>query len=350
MAKRGRSGGRSGKPSRRSTPRASRPRHKSPSQLFRDAAPPVRCFWSKHREELRQCSVLVFRDLPDGRHAMAGFLVDLGCAGLKDAWGEMDVEADDFIYGFLTGIADEMDVEVAAPADALRLVRGAARFAADCGFRLPKDWEPWAALIGNVGDWRADADLSEFGLEFGGTLSDLRRRYVGGDVDAFLAREDVAFTIGPEGAYEPALSDDQLAYEEGMARVAAAIADHARQWCFARGVQPNPRLGEAASLLFLASTSAMDQAAEDEIDVMASPDLDAVPDETGERMARSLKDFIALRPPAEQAELREAVVQFQSYLGENPDAFLRLMTEVGMADDDDDDEEGETDPPQKRRK
>jgi hypothetical protein len=337
MSKRGRPQQRkTGKASSsRSKPRAARPRQSRAEKLFASAPPPVRCYLSKYRDEMRQCSVLVFRDLPTGGHAMAGFLVDLGCAGLKDAWGQLHVTDRHFINNFLEPLSATLEIEVTTPAEALRLVRGAARFAAECGFRLPNDWERWAAMLGEVGDWRADGDISEFEMEFSGTEEDLRLRLVDSTVEEFLARDDVDVYLGEDGAYVPAVDADDVAIEEGMKQVTAALVDEIKRWCFGKGLKPHPRLAEAVPLMLMSTTGALEGATEAEVDAALSDDLEAVAPSTAERMGQSLRDLLSVYPPQDAAELRAAVEQFMSFVSENPNALLKIL-----GDDDDLEDDG----------
>src|SRR4051794_31400952 len=329
MAEQGRSR-QSSKPASRSKPRAARPRQSPAQRLFESAPPPTRCFMSKHRDEMRQCSILVFRDLPTGEHAMAGFLVDLGCPGLKDAWGQLHVTERQFIQSFLEPLSGALQSEAAAPEEALRLVRGAARHATECGLRLPNDWERWAALIGDVGDWREDGDTSEFEMEFSGTEEDLRLRLVDSTVDEFLARDDVDVNLAPDDAYDPAMGPDDVEIEEAMQQASAALADAVKRWCFSKGLKPHPRMDEAVPLMLMSSTGALDGASDAELDIALSDDLEAVAPATGERMAQSLRDLLSVYPPKEAAELQDAVGQFMSFVAENPDALLKIMVDEGQ--------------------
>jgi hypothetical protein len=276
---------------------------------------------------MRQCSILVFRDLPTGDTAMAGFLVDLGCPGLKDTWGQLQFTEGAFIDGCLDPLCDALDIEVVTPQEALHLIRGAARHAAECGFRLPNDWERWAALIGEVGDWRDDADTSEFEMAFCGAEEDLRLRLVDSTVEDFLARDDVEVNLVDEDEYLPSINADDVELEEAIKMASAAFADQVRRWCFAKGQKPHPRLAEAVPLMMMSTTGALDGAPEADVAAAISDDdLDhAVSPDTLKRMALSLLDLLSVYPAKEAAELRAAVDQCISFIGENPEAFSNMM-------------------------
>jgi hypothetical protein len=145
--------------------------------------------------------------------------VDLWCAGLKDAWGILDVGREQ-----LDLMVDKMDAQLdgtmaQVDLDEIRqVVAGALRFARRNGFRLPRHYERWTAFLGDLGDWRSQADLAHFGIDgnpdrmrWVGPVEDLRRRLIGSTVDDFIARPDVEVIIGEEGvAFEDIGSDDDL--------------------------------------------------------------------------------------------------------------------------------------------
>src|SRR4051812_12418100 len=99
--------------------------------------------------ERGQASVFVFRETSGGGLAMAGFLVDLWCAGLKDAWGRLDVFREEFDK-IVDGMDERMDGQMAeVPLDeAAGIVAGGIRFAVRNGFRLPAHYTRWTAFLG----------------------------------------------------------------------------------------------------------------------------------------------------------------------------------------------------------
>src|SRR3954452_20828499 len=129
--------------------------------------------------------------------AMACFLVDLWCAGLKDAWGRFEMlreEYDDVVER----MGDRMDARMPEVPleEAAAIVAGGIRFPVQNGFRLPPHYQRWTAFLGGKLDWQ-HADLSAFGVE-GGTklrwvapMRDLGARLIGSAVEQFLAPPDV---------------------------------------------------------------------------------------------------------------------------------------------------------------
>ncbi|MFB3890541.1 MAG: hypothetical protein ACE15C_00815 [Phycisphaerae bacterium] len=211
-------------------------------------------------------SVMVLLDVRGGL-AVASFLVDMWCAGLKDAWGRLDITREEYDRA-----ADNMvDGAVEIDPDAVRrLVAGAIRFANQNGFRLPRHYERWTAMLGGVPDWRT-ADLSDFGYEGGlfwmGTMEDLRGRLIGCSAEEFLARKDVHYTIGGpmagqyisedgEGLEDGDEEDDAAIEEEcrrGLEDLRRQFCDAARRWCFANGEVPLALMADAAFYMIVAS-------------------------------------------------------------------------------------------------
>src|SRR5215204_5835790 len=53
------------------------------------------CYINGNWREQGLASITLIRRNPAGAHAMAVFLIDIWCAGLKDAWGRLDVMQED---------------------------------------------------------------------------------------------------------------------------------------------------------------------------------------------------------------------------------------------------------------
>src|SRR5947207_2226968 len=56
----------------------------------------VACMMNADWRERGQAVPFVLREGPGGRYVMATFMIDLWCAGLKDAWGRVDVLRNEF--------------------------------------------------------------------------------------------------------------------------------------------------------------------------------------------------------------------------------------------------------------
>lgn len=154
-------------------------------------------------------TIQVIPQNPAGGHAVAGFLVDTWCAGLKDAYGNLALDRDDIERnlqrareGF--GLV-RIDLELAR-----RLVAGGIRFARQNGFRLPAHSERRTNLLGGLE--QVEADLSQFDkdgkLVWVGPTHDLARRLIGCTAEQFLQRPDVEIIAEVAGA-----TDDGADYE-----------------------------------------------------------------------------------------------------------------------------------------
>ena len=142
----------------------------------------------------------IIRENPRGGFAMACFLIDLWCAGLKDAWGSLDLFQED-VNRNLDRARERFELVRIDPDQARRLVAGAIRFARQNGFRLPAHYDRWVNVLGDVPD-PATADLRPFGKDGGllwvGRMDDLRRRLIGCSFEDFLAKPHVRFVTDSE--------------------------------------------------------------------------------------------------------------------------------------------------------
>jgi len=286
------------------------------------------CLINDDWREEGQAVIYVLRGVPGGGHAMATFLVDLWCAGLKDAWGRLEISREDFdemieqmeMGTHLSFVPGDLDL-------VRRILAGSIRFGTQNGFRLPRRYERWVAVLGGVGD-AATADLSEFGvdgkLRWVAPLEDLRRRLIGCSVEEFLARRDVEFIAGAEDF--SLVDDDSLAVEESVEEARRRALDAARAWCFAHGEAPHPKLPEVADLMLdsvLQAGAELDE--EDDLD-----NLD--PDAARDNVAR----FLAMETPDAARALGPAIDQFRRFIDDfdTPEAFTRAL---GMDEGDEED-------------
>jgi len=290
------------------------------------------CFMNPDYAQRGQAAIFVLRSIPGGGgYALAAFLVDLWCAGLKDAWGKLDITREEF-----EGMVDQMDKQTPMRSGDLetvrRVVAGGLRFAQQNGFRLPPRFERWTAIIGGVGDW-SQADLTHFGVDGGAKLrwvaplDDLRKRLIGCSVDEFLARADVEFVLGDEQS--ALLGDNTIEIEEMIQGIQQRALDQVRRWCFANGEQPHPNLADALEVLFEAMMQAQsdDGDIEEEIESPdVSPDLLAAGDANMSRL-------LALERPDMAQQTREALHQLHRYI-EQFDSAEAFMAAIGTGDSD----------------
>lgn len=99
-----------------------------------------RCLIGESWENLRLTTVIMTRLQPDGLLTMAGFLVDLGCLGIKDAFYKVDLAKSTF-EEYLSEHHNEEDPFVpCTPELAHQLIYGAKRYAKELGFRPHRDF------------------------------------------------------------------------------------------------------------------------------------------------------------------------------------------------------------------
>lgn len=276
------------------------------------------CYINRDWRQEGMIALHVLRPVPGGGHAAVSFLIDPWALGLKDAFGRLDVTREEFDELWIGGMERQTEMVPTDLATARRLVAGGIRWAHDHGFRLPPRYERWTALLGDIGDWHT-ADVRDFGVEGGklrfvGDTEDLRRRLVGQTLEQFMARNDVEVVamISEEmrGEFDESEEEDLEDMEEGgltdqeairmIEEVAETFQDRllsaVRQWCFANGLVPHPRLAEAVQIVLtslLEATVALD---EEDDDPQASAELNV------ERM-------LSLETPESQAQLNEALAQ-----------------------------------------
>jgi len=305
----------------------------SPYRLANRASGEFACYCSQNWRDQGIASILVTKTLSGGGRVLGAFLVDFWCCGLKDAWGRLDVTAEE-IEGALDRAEQDGTPMGQVDLDLVRrMVAGGIRFARQNGFRLPHKYERWAALIGV--DTRDDgADLSLFGYQkrgkplcYVGRMSDLRKRLVRSTPEEFLSRPDVDFILGDAGPFgdpdRDADQEDEADSEElgdldedevDEQEIAAELADlqaqmhkqmleKVRQWCFAIQIAPHPLLPEAIETM-LASVMQVHGPAD------TDPDDPEVVDQAG----RLLDNGVQMCEPARQAELCLAMAQLYAWM------------------------------------
>ena len=292
---------------------AVRLRNASPYRRLTDSGHVEACLINDDWKEEGHAVLFVLATVPGKPPAMAVFMIDLWCAGLKDAWGRLQTDGQEFREVART-MADGAGLEI-VPCDvelARELVAGSVRLAHDTGFLLPPRYERWLAVLGGVGDWTA-ANLRHFGvdgkLRWVGPVEDLERRLVGCTVDEFLGREDVEYILGQELVGDQEYFDDDLderieaseAVEEVAALLQHQVLDGVRRWCFANGEAPHPRLGDVVEMnieAILQTPASVPEGAEDE---------------EAEAAGANFEQMLQLEPPETAAELGAAIGQFQRF-------------------------------------
>ena len=121
----------------------SKPRH-----VDLAASPVVDCRLTKEFEGEGAASVLLSRKLSLGRYAVATFLLDRWCLGVKDAFFDV-LEGDDY-EGFLADTEAQTPMEPTDIARARKLVGDAAAYGTSNGFSPPPGFAELERLFGDV--------------------------------------------------------------------------------------------------------------------------------------------------------------------------------------------------------
>jgi hypothetical protein len=126
-------------------------------------APILHCWVGDSLADQGLGSVLLSRELPHGQVAVAVFLVDRYCLGVKDAIAEV---LGHFSYDskYVRKLAGSQPMHDIAPADARKLVEGAIAYARGLGLSPHPDAAPAMRLFGSVDAADSDAEF-EFGKD-----------------------------------------------------------------------------------------------------------------------------------------------------------------------------------------
>lgn len=272
------------------------------------------CYINADWQTSGMATIHLIRQNPRGGLALACFLIDLWCAGLKDAWGAIDMtsgETDEHIER----AGERFELVRIEPDAARHLIAGGIRFARQNGFRLPPHFDRWVNVLGELPE-PATADLRPFGKDGGllwiGPLGDLRRRLIGCSAEEFLARPHVHFIseIEDPGEFEPDEEDfdeefdgDDEEFNEDVERV----LQEATELCGKQGEEPSPLMLEAVKAIMLAAR--LRAAEEDE-------------DPAVRESVLSLKEAIKSNPEPDCSEnLEEAIAQIFRLMPHGPSSL-----------------------------
>jgi len=300
---------------------------------FRDAD--CECFVNANWRDCGLADLTVIRPAPDAGYAMVGFLVDLTCLGLKDAFCRLDILPSEIKDHFREITGDDRMIPADMPF--IRgLVRSAIRWSHEHHFRLPRGLDRTLRMIGGIEDWRT-ADVSAFGTEDGklryvGTERALRDRLIECTVDDFLDRDDVEYDLEPEAgaAWEDDFEDDEFDDDEEFAppsqeaqdaarALSEQLAAKVRESCLSRGETPNLLLPEAAMAVLGAMACA-------HLDEEEAPAADAAADK--ERFTDTLDAAIMAAPEQVREPFSKAILQVITYITKrDAQPLLRLVDE-----------------------
>ena len=286
----------------------------------------VACYVNDNWQSKGFAAFYVLRHASQHGIVMGAFLVDLWCAGLKDAWGRLDITMEEFNEGVLKSeMADQVDLVRVDLGIVRRIVAGGLRFAQQNGFRLPPRYQRWTALLGDIGDWES-ADLEDFGvdgkLRWVGPMTDLKARLIACSADDFLSREDVDYVVGDDDF--TLVDEDDIAVAEAADELNDRWLSAVRKWCFANSIKPHPRMAEALDIMLESILQAPD--AEEIEDTPDAVDMDGV--------SGNLDRSMGILDPKDADELIAALAQLADFSEQfnSPD---EMFAAIGMDELDD---------------
>lgn len=220
------------------------------------------CRINADHRDTGMASIVMLRQLRGGQTVLGGFMVDLWCAGLKDAWVRLDGSRE--IYDKHMEYTRSMGVTMVA-CDlelARRLVAGGVRFGRQNGFRQPPDWERCVSILDGPLPDIDTADLSDFGTEDGklrfiGPRSFLEERLLG-SVEDFLKRPDVDWVMESDVPLREDWDEDEdeQGEDDNAARLGDAleamtdiVTGHIVQECARDQVEPADGLRDGVALV-----------------------------------------------------------------------------------------------------
>lgn len=295
-------------------------------QLTRDTHPVHACVVNRHWQEDGEASILLARRVAPGRVTMAAFLVDIFAMGLKDAWGRTDIGVSEFNES-VSRLGQGLEICPLEVETARHLVFGGIELARRLGFRLPRRYERWTALLGQFPEGESpDMDLFLPGGKIRLICSqrDLEARLIGSTPKAFLARPDVEYMMGDDDF--TLVDDEGDQADEMMEQFEETMLEAARRWCFANGQAPHPRLPD----VIRASVEAIFQSAASRLD----PDdetIEALPEEEQELIAEQTMSFLAASFADDPEGLEAAAEQCFAFM-ESMGSPEELIAAVGLDD------------------
>jgi hypothetical protein len=183
--------------------------------------PVLDCWIAKSIAEQGLGPVLLSRELPGGRVAVAVFLVDSYCLGVKDTWMEV-LDRPSYAEKYQRKWLQRTPVREAPPAEACKLLHDAVAYADSLGLRPHADYPTAMLLFAGVDPAGSDA-VFEFG-------KDGKPLFVAGPNDTPARCKQILAAMnntlgGPDKFhYMLPISADEFGEMEGQRRPPASVA------------------------------------------------------------------------------------------------------------------------------
>lgn len=114
--------------------------------------------WVEHK----LASITFARNRPDGRVAVGSFIVDVGCLGVKSAFANPSITAEQYSQKFLSGQPTNQ-IRLGAPC-AVKLILGALEYARELGFKPDPDYFYSREIFGDI-DPAGCEETFEYGMD-----------------------------------------------------------------------------------------------------------------------------------------------------------------------------------------
>ena len=136
---------------------------KSVSMIRRVAHFPLReCLINDDWSEHKLASISFARDRPDGRVAVGAFIVDIGCLGVKSAFANPSITAEQYKQSLVYGQATKQIHFDAACA--VKLILGALEYARELGFKPDPDYFYSREIFGDINPAGCE-ETFEYGMD-----------------------------------------------------------------------------------------------------------------------------------------------------------------------------------------
>lgn len=280
-------------------------------RLGSDVHPIHACTANRSWQDDAKASIFLARNVGNGRVTMAAFLVDTWAMGLKDAWGRIDIPTGDF-DDMVSRYDEQIGVAPINIGTARHLVYGGIELARRLGFRLPRRYERWTAILGPLPPGESP-DMSLF-LDDGKinlccSMRDLQERLIGTTPEDFLSRSDVTFTLMDDDFTLLDGEKEEDAFQEPLGELQTKIIEEARQWCFANGQVPHKLLPDVVAAALASALESLPTDVDPDADESEFPSTDGC-----DPAAPNAERFLSAKFSDNPAALDAAMHQFGAFM------------------------------------
>ena len=142
---------------------------------------------------------------------------------------------------------------------------------------------------------------------------------VGSSIETFLQRPDVDLMMGSDDF--TLVDEDKDGLDDTLSLLEDRMLNAAKEWCFANGQSPHPRLEDVVG----AAVEAMVQNIPEGID---EDELEAIPQEAHEVVSDQIASFVRATGHDDPEGMIAATAQFEEFIRgtESPEKFMELLS------------------------